>query len=213
MLRLLDHRDEPFVDTPYELDLGHETERGKTDGDGKLEINVPLSTKKAALTLRLDEDDADASYTWQLKVGYLDPISEVSGVQARLHNLGYPCGPINGICGELTDEALRDFQAKCGIEDDDPFSDATVAALEDATAAEAGHSSEHRLASSLLVSTGSGNSRVRTRRPVLISIDPAATADTSRQYPSPVEGRWNDEISKLASRVLTWPTRRFTIVA
>jgi N-acetylmuramoyl-L-alanine amidase len=51
-----------------------------------------------------------------LALGALDPVEEITGVQARLNNIGYHCGRIDGIVGPATRRALRDFQAHQGLD-------------------------------------------------------------------------------------------------
>ena len=46
----------------------------------------------------------------ELLLGGVDPIDQVSGVQGRLNNLGFDCGKIDGICGEHTRAAIREYQ-------------------------------------------------------------------------------------------------------
>ena len=47
---------------------------------------------------------------FQFKINHLDPIDEVSGIKARLKNLGYFDGDINNNMDEELSQALRDFQ-------------------------------------------------------------------------------------------------------
>ncbi len=49
---------------------------------------------------------------YNLKFGEMDPLTEISGVQGRLNNLGFPCGPIDGILGLRTCQALKRFQSR-----------------------------------------------------------------------------------------------------
>jgi peptidoglycan hydrolase-like protein with peptidoglycan-binding domain len=42
----------------------------------------------------------------------------MTGVQARLNNLGYNTGPVDGIQGPRTTEAIREFQEKYGLKVD-----------------------------------------------------------------------------------------------
>ncbi len=52
-----------------------------------------------------------------LSLGRIDPVSESSGVQARLNNLGYRCGKLDGVLGPKTRAALMKFQASAGHPD------------------------------------------------------------------------------------------------
>ena len=49
-------------------------------------------------------------------LGGLDPIDTISGVQARLNNLGFNCGAVDGVCGPKTERALRAFQGAFELE-------------------------------------------------------------------------------------------------
>src|SRR5262249_8508870 len=54
-----------------------------------------------------------------IKVGHLDPVEEVSGQQARLNNLGYFAGPLEGKTEEenqaLFLSAIEEFQCDHGL--------------------------------------------------------------------------------------------------
>jgi hypothetical protein len=99
----------PMANEPYKLIVGTLLE-GTTDGDGLLEQIIPeeatsgkLLVGKHLLELRLD-------------IGHLDPITEVSGVQARLNNLGFHCGPVDGLLGPMTRSAIYTFQETYDLE-------------------------------------------------------------------------------------------------
>jgi peptidoglycan hydrolase-like protein with peptidoglycan-binding domain len=52
-----------------------------------------------------------------LRIGDLNPVKKtsdegVSGIQMRLHNLGFNPGPIDGVMGPCTTAAIRAFQRK-----------------------------------------------------------------------------------------------------
>lgn len=81
-----------------------------TDGDGYVEFRVPPRARNATLYVGEDRDP------YPLAVGALDPVSESTGVQARLNNLGFPCGRIDGLVGRRTRAALRAFQSRCELE-------------------------------------------------------------------------------------------------
>jgi len=52
----------------------------------------------------------------ELNLGYLDPIDEISGVQARLKNLNFYAGEVNGEMDDETQMAIREFQRKHELE-------------------------------------------------------------------------------------------------
>ena len=71
-----------------------------------------------------------------LQLGHLNPLSDtedggVSGAQARLRNLGYRPGLIDGRLGPKTRAALRQYQEDLGLEVTGELTDETASALVD----------------------------------------------------------------------------------
>jgi N-acetylmuramoyl-L-alanine amidase len=85
-------------------------QEGWTDPSGRVEFRVPADVKEARLRVGAAPEE------FPLRLGDLDPVQEVSGVQGRLNNLGFPCGPVDGVLGSMTQAALRAFQAHVGID-------------------------------------------------------------------------------------------------
>ncbi len=77
---------------------------GATDGDGLAQIRVHPRTRYVKLTL-------ESGVEYRLQLRDLDPLETVSGVQARLNNLGYESGTVDGIQGPITTGAVKRFQA------------------------------------------------------------------------------------------------------
>lgn len=77
---------------------------GMTGDDGQIKAEIPPRIKKAKLLLPDEESEIS------LEIGHLDPVTTVRGIQARLAQLGYKPGPIDGIIGSRTREAIRAFQ-------------------------------------------------------------------------------------------------------
>jgi hypothetical protein len=127
MLRVVikDEEDAPVADKAFELKIGDQTYEGSTNGDGILEQKVPEDAEIGELTVYLTGDKAGAHYFWNIRVGHLDPIEEVQGVQQRLNNLGFYCGEIDGQKSELLRLALRGFQDIAGLEKTGEIDDAT----------------------------------------------------------------------------------------
>ena len=92
----------------YELNIEGKLIRGVTGADGLIEQVIPLHAVNGFIKTK--------RYMWPLNIAHLNPIDNahdngVSGIQARLRNMGYNPGPIDGILGPLTQEAIREFQA------------------------------------------------------------------------------------------------------
>ncbi|HEY3837127.1 MAG TPA: LysM peptidoglycan-binding domain-containing protein [Bryobacteraceae bacterium] len=128
-LRILlqDWKGEPYADKKFEVTIEGKLFPGRTDGEGLIDIPIPAAALSGRLKVWLDEDDDDPnpSIDRDLDVGHLDPASCVTGLQARLHNLGHRC-EVNGNLDEDTLAAVRAYRAKTGlpeVEDDDALVD------------------------------------------------------------------------------------------
>jgi hypothetical protein len=107
-LKMLYDDGTPIASKAYKLTTRYEECDGTTGGDGKIEELI--SNKARSATLEID------GATWNLNIGNLNPLENcgdngVSGYQARLKNLGYDPGPIDGIDGPRTQAAVSAFQA------------------------------------------------------------------------------------------------------
>ena len=114
-------RDEPRANEPYVVRIGTQEIRGELNAEGWLEVRVPADTQEAILLLgdEINPEQID------LRIGNLDPVDEVTGLQQRLNNLGFFCGEENGEQNPDMLEALRMFQAKHGLEQSGELDDAT----------------------------------------------------------------------------------------
>lgn len=107
-LKFDDEQGEPMANEPCLVTLGDGTEiELSTDGDGIVEIEVPLNIISAKIEIDACE--------WPLEIGQLNPVNEstsddnISGAQARLNNLGFYC-PQSGQLDDLTQQAIKAFQ-------------------------------------------------------------------------------------------------------
>jgi N-acetylmuramoyl-L-alanine amidase len=129
-LRLVmkNHEHEPLADEPYELRVkSGPTFQGSTDGSGKIEQLMPRRSELAELVI--------AGRTYELHLGSLNPLRDtpdagVSGVQGRLKNLGYYCGPTTGVLDHATRIAVAFFQGDHGLEADGELKEPTLRKLE-----------------------------------------------------------------------------------
>lgn len=101
---------EPYLNAEYDLDVEGEKIHGSTDQEGFIDEVIPSIARKAKLTIDGQERE--------LQVGALDPIHTKTGIQARLNNLGYPLGKVDGIFGPKTIRAIKAFQHNNDLEVD-----------------------------------------------------------------------------------------------
>jgi hypothetical protein len=124
-LRFLEGND-ARANVKYVLVVDRVERRGSTDGDGKIDVAVPVDAKEAVITLGEGEEARE----YALRLRALDPVTEVTGVQARLAALGYDVGPVDGNAGPWTQAAIAAFQADEKLEPSGAVDDTTRHRLE-----------------------------------------------------------------------------------
>jgi hypothetical protein len=118
---------EPYADKRFEVSIEGRKFPGRTNGEGLIDIPIPAAAQGGRLKVWFDEDEDDPSpnIDRDLDIGHLDPAHCVTGLQARLHNLGHRC-EVTGNLDEDTLAAVRAYRAKAGlqeVEDDDALID------------------------------------------------------------------------------------------
>jgi hypothetical protein len=89
----------------YELSVDSVITKGSVPAGGIIERAVPVDADEGTLTIWLDDGTSEV---WSLRIGYMDPLDETSGVEARLANLGFDCGDL--------ESSIRAFQERLGLE-------------------------------------------------------------------------------------------------
>ena len=117
---------EPIANEKYVLDIDGDLRSGATDGEGNLEETIPPNARSAKLWL------GEEKQGYEIDLGHLDPIDEITGVQARLNNLGFHCGKVDGIKGPKTTAALKRFQKKHDLKETGEIDEKTRNALKSA---------------------------------------------------------------------------------
>jgi hypothetical protein len=115
---------QPRKNLSWKANIDGNWQEGNTDSDGNLEIKLEPGCESGLLRL---EDGTE----YQLQLRELDPVDTVSGVQGRLNNLGYDCGPVDGKQNEPTTEAIKAFQGDCQLKVDGTISDEFCAKLKE----------------------------------------------------------------------------------
>ncbi len=108
-----DAADEPRADVPYALVIDGKHYDGRTGDDGTIEVPIAGGAGGGELVLNPGTDDEERI---SLRLGGLDPVSELSGVQQRLLNLGLYAGAADGEESPALEDALREFQQRQGLQ-------------------------------------------------------------------------------------------------
>lgn len=126
-LVLTDDGGAPLPGLTYTITWDGGEEPGETGEDGWLHEVLPSGLKTADLHVN-DE-------VYELLLDQLDPLDhddeagQLRACQARLVNLGYDPGPVDGLYGPLTGAGLKAFQEDEGLEATGKLDDATRQAL------------------------------------------------------------------------------------
>lgn len=96
----------PRANERYRLDIDGRIFQGTTNSLGLIEVAIPPNASQGLLTVGQREQEQQV---FPLDLGGMDPITEISGVQKRLENLGFPCAP-SGTLDDRTRQAITLFQ-------------------------------------------------------------------------------------------------------
>jgi hypothetical protein len=103
-LQLLDRNHQPRTNLKYTLVIDGALRSGTTDSNGWIKESMPPNAQKADLTV----EDQGVQEKYKMGLGTVDPITETSGVEQRLKNLGH------STTGGLS-QAIGTFQKKYGL--------------------------------------------------------------------------------------------------
>jgi N-acetylmuramoyl-L-alanine amidase len=115
----------PLRNRRYILEIDGKPHEGETDDTGMLEVFIDPAARGGIL--RMPDDAMECP----LQFGYLDPLDELLGIQARLQNLGFYHGALDGRDNEELHEAVTYFQSSVNIEPTGQLDDATKQKLFD----------------------------------------------------------------------------------
>jgi Putative peptidoglycan binding domain. len=103
---------EAVANATYTLEVDGQKSKGRTDDKGKIDVIIQPDAQKGTITIQ----GPNGPIEYELNLGHLDPIDEVSGVQARLQNLGYDVPAIDGNA-ENTKDTLKTFQRRNALDE------------------------------------------------------------------------------------------------
>lgn len=125
-LKLVDTQNEPLADAPYELHIDDEIIKGNTDADGLIEEEVSAEAEEAKVLFWPNPDFPERLKTYELEMGHLDPVEEISGKQGRLINQGFPLARVDNTAGDKTNSALAHLDFMRQLKDTDGNEQASV---------------------------------------------------------------------------------------
>jgi N-acetylmuramoyl-L-alanine amidase len=117
------------VSCKYEVDIEGRRSTGTLDDGAILDVPIAPEASTGKLLIWPSSAVGDAPLEYDLILGALDPIDTTSGVQARLKNLGFECGTVDGVVGSKTKRAVRAFQQASRLDVTGEIDDATRQAL------------------------------------------------------------------------------------
>jgi hypothetical protein len=100
----------PCKNKPYVLEVDGSRYEGVTDNEGRIERWLPNSARRGRLSVEKANIDVEVLF------GHMDPITQPAGVQKRLENLGFYCGPMDGSNPAPLAAAVRSFQELAGLD-------------------------------------------------------------------------------------------------
>ncbi len=111
-LTIADQYEKPIANTACVLMVNSQSINVTSDGEGKIEQAIPYDAKSAVLVIPDSEETPYEGMSIPIKIGHLDPVEEITGQQARLSNLGYFSGDINGQASDDFESAVEEFQCE-----------------------------------------------------------------------------------------------------
>jgi len=106
---------------------------GRTGFEGELRQLLPPDALSGQLKVWMFESGKEEEVEeYELQLHHLDPPETLTGVQARLKNLGYYDKEVDDKKGSGTDDAIHEFKAVHGLPEDSEITPAFVDALRQA---------------------------------------------------------------------------------
>ena len=120
-IQVRDVNGDPVPNCDCLLAIAGEDRKLVTDGDGRIDEEIPVDTKGGEIRVR--------GQVYKLDIGHLDPVEEKSGQRDRLANLGYYLADGDELDEEEFRSAVEEFQCDNGLSVDGQCGSQTQKAL------------------------------------------------------------------------------------
>lgn len=110
--------DEFLANEAYEAEIDGKRYAGKTDKEGGLELEIHPQARGGWIRIY--------DKIFQIQLGALDPLETVSGQQARLKQLGWYEGPVDGRSSDDLQAAVLAFQRRRQLTESGEFDPSTL---------------------------------------------------------------------------------------
>lgn len=116
MLRICvkDEDEEPIAGKEFVLLVDNERFEGKTTDDGYVFQPVNPRAQHADLTVLMTDDEDGERFHYNVRIGHLDPVDAVEGVQARSITSGFTAAKTTASRGLTPSRRSRGFRGRTG---------------------------------------------------------------------------------------------------
>jgi len=125
----------PIANTPCDLSIGIDSVKVTSDGNGIVEQVIPKTAEDGKLTVHqkitVRGQSVPNDFDIPIKIGHLDPETELSGQLGRLSNLGYYRGDLEPLDDPEFVSAVEEFQCDHGLTVDGDCGPQTQAKLKE----------------------------------------------------------------------------------
>jgi hypothetical protein len=109
----------PIANTPCDLFIGANQYPVTSDATGLIQQTIPTTAIQARLVIKQTIRVKGQQVPWQtelsIKIGYLDPVDQVSGQIGRLANMKYYRKPVDTVDQTELESAIEEFQCDFGV--------------------------------------------------------------------------------------------------
>lgn len=118
-VRIQNRAGKPWAGKRVTLTVGGQHIDAPIGSNGLIKVDLPDGNETTGeLKIFMDPNSDEPTHQYDVQLGHLDPVEELSGVQARCNFLSFECGVADGIMGRRTRAGVKEFQAEHDLDVD-----------------------------------------------------------------------------------------------